>query len=138
MEIFEPYGHAIVVLALIGAMGLVMSPVVGARKAAAGLAPGADPEADYGSSVYRWHRAHQNLVEDTAFFVSVTVAAILAGASPLWVNVLASVFLLARVLMLIVHVRGIGRANAGPRSIVFGLGMASCAGLALLAIAEVF
>lgn len=138
MDGFEAYGHAIVALALIGLMGLLMGPIVGQRKAALGLAPGADPVADYGTAVYRWHRAHQNLSESTGFFVAVTVAAILAGVAPFWVNLFASIFLVARVVMLVVHVRGIGGAQMSLRSMGFGAGMVSCVVLALLAILEVF
>lgn len=137
-EVFDAYGHAVVAMALIGLLGLIMGPIVGRRKATIGLPPGAVPEADYSTAVYRWHRAYQNLSESMGFFVAVTLAAILAGASPFWVNLLASVFLLARLVMLVVHVRGLGRADMSLRSLAFGVGLMAAILLALLAIAEVF
>jgi uncharacterized MAPEG superfamily protein len=137
-EGLEAYGHAIVAMALTGLMGLLMAPLVGQRKAAMGLAPGADPAPDYSTQVYRWHRAYQNLSESMGFFLAATVAAILAGASPFWVNLLASVFLLARLAMLVVHVGGIGRADMSLRSMMFGVGWLAAILLSLLAIAEVF
>ncbi len=138
MDVFAPYGHAIVAMALIGLFGLVMGPLVGRQKAMQGLPPGATPQADYSASAYRWHRAYLNLTESMGFFIAVTLAAILAGASPFWVNLLASVFLVARIAMTVIHVGGLGRADMSLRSVAFGAGLFACVILAMLAIAGVF
>lgn len=138
MDSFASYGHAVVAMALVGLMALVMGPLVGRKKSLAGLAPGAEPAADYSSAVYRWHRAYLNLTESLVGFVAVTLAAMLAGAAPFWVNLLAAVFLVARFAVVVIHVRGIGRADAGLRSLAFGTGLFACICLALFAIAGVF
>lgn len=138
MEQFSLYGHAIVAMAAIGAMQLIMSPLSAMQKTKLGLAPGANPEQEYGSATYRWHRAYGNLAETVGAFVAVTVAAMLAGASPFWVNLLASVFLISRIVMAVVHVKGIGKPDGGARSIAYVVGWAACIGLALLAVFNAF
>lgn len=138
MEHFSEYGHAIVSLAVFAMLGLILSPISAARKADAGVAPGALPAPDYSDPTYRLSRAYMNAMELCGFFTAVTVAAILAGASPFWVNLLASVFLLSRFVMAFVHIRGIGKANLGPRSMIFGLGWVCCLALGVLAIVAAF
>lgn len=138
MDGFDAYGHAIAAMALMAVIVLAIGPVSALRKQAAGLAPGATPPQDYANPAFRWHRAHGNASESMGVFAAVTVAAILAGASPLWVNWLASLFVVARVAMLVLHVGGIGRADVGPRSFAYVAGALCCFGLAGLALAKVF
>lgn len=138
MDIFEPYSHAIVAMAGLGIMQLIMSPLSAMQKTKLGLAPGATPEQDYGSATYRWHRAYGNLAETVGAFVAVTLAAILAGASPFWVNVLASLFLVSRVVMAVVHIKGIGGADQSVRSFAYVFGWAMCIALGVMAIVNAF
>jgi len=138
MEQFAQYGHAIVSMAGMALLTLLFSPLSAIRKTSDGLAPGCQPEADYNSATYRWHRAYSNLTETTGPFGLVVVAAILAGANPLWVNALASAFLVSRVVLAIVHVKGIGKPNMSVRSFTYVFGWIMCIGLAVLAIAAVF
>lgn len=137
MDAFAAYGHAVIAMALTGLMVLVLSPLSAMRKTAAGLAPGATPPQDYDNATYRWHRAYGNLTETAGTFALVTLAAILAGAAPFWVNLFASVFVVARLVMLIVHLRG-GKADMGARSISYVVGALMCIALAIMAIAAVF
>ncbi|MBZ8119640.1 MAPEG family protein [Roseovarius sp. LXJ103] len=138
MDGFDAYTHAIAALAIMGVLVLLIGPVSALKKQATGLASGATPPEDYANSAYRWHRAHGNASENLAIFATVTVAAILAGASPFWVNWLASIFIVARALMLVLHVGGIGRTNIGPRSFAFVAGALCCYGLAGLALVAAF
>ncbi len=138
MEQFAQYGHAIVALAATALFGLILSPLSGMRKQAQGLTPGAQPEADYANPCYRWSRAYLNLSESIGFFVAVVVAAILAGANPFWVNLLASLFFIARVLLAIVHIKGIGKPDMSVRSFTYVAGWLMCLALAIMAIAAVF
>jgi uncharacterized MAPEG superfamily protein len=137
MEQFAEYGHAIVSLAIFPLVGLLLGPVAAARCTAAGYAPGEVPKADYGDASYRLMRAYLNAMEMTGMFTAVTVAAILAGASAWWVNLLASIFLLSRVLVAVIHIGGLGKPNMGPRSIVFVIGWACCLILAIMAVVAV-
>jgi uncharacterized MAPEG superfamily protein len=134
MEQFAQYSHAIVSLAVFALIGLAINPIAAVMKPGQGVTAGAVPPPDYGNVVYRWSRAYLNAAEMAGFFVAVTAAAILAGADPSWVNWLASIFLVSRVLVLIVHVGGFGSENMGPRTIIFVVGWLCCIILALMAI----
>ena len=137
MDQFAAYGHAIVAMAATAILGLLLSPFSALRKTAVGLAPGAQPEADYTSSVYRWHRTYSNLAETMGYFVACAGAAILAGASPFWVNLFASVFFLSRLVLAIVHIKGIGKPDMGIRSFTYVAGWLMCLLLAISAICAV-
>lgn len=134
MEPFAAYSHAIMSLAVFAILGLVLGPVSAARKAGEGVEAGAMPVPDYSSATYRLSRAYMNAVELCGMFTAVTVAAILAGAIPFWVNLLTLVFLASRVAVAVVHIGGFGKANRGTRSFIFIVGWACCIALALLAI----
>lgn len=134
MEPFAAYSHAIVAIAGTAILLLVMSPLSAMKKSARGLAPGATPEQDYTDPCYRWHRAYGNLAESLGAFVAVTVAAILAGASPTWVNLLASIYLVIRLVLAVVHVQGIGKPDMSLRSFIYVAGWLVCLILAVLAI----
>ncbi|MDF1671742.1 MAG: MAPEG family protein [Roseovarius sp.] len=136
MDAFAAYSHAIVAMAATAVMLLIMGPLSAMKKTKLGLAPGATPEADYGSRCYRWHRAFGNLSESIGPFVAVTLAAILAGANPFWVNLLASLFLVARLVLAVVHVNGIGKPDMSVRSYAYVAGLLMClilAGMAIVA-----
>ncbi len=134
MEDFAAYGHAIVAMAGTAIFGLVLSPLSAMRKSAIGLAPGCQPEADYTSAVYRWHRTYANLSETMGYFVACTVAAILAGASPFWVNLFASIFFVSRLVLAVVHIKGLGKPDMSTRSFVYVAGWLMCILLGLMAI----
>ncbi len=138
MEAFAAYGHAIASLAIFTIIAMLMSPITALKKTGEGMPPGATPENAYEDSTYRWNRAYLNATENFGVFAGATVAAILAGADPGWVNTLASVFLLARVLHAVIHIAGIGPKNYGPRTLSYVVGWACCIGLAILALAAVF
>ena len=134
MEGLSEYGHALVAMAGVSVVALLLSPLSAMRKTAAGLAPGAEPEADYDNKTYRFHRCYANLTESIGVFAAVTVAAILAGAAPFWVNTFASIFLAVRILLVFVHINGIGKPDMGLRSFSYVAGWLMCIGLAVLAI----
>lgn len=134
MEPFAPYSHAIAAMAGTAILLLVMSPLSALKKTAQGLAPGATPEQDYANPCYRWHRAYGNLAESIGTFVAVTLAAILAGASPTWVNLLASAYLVIRLVLAVVHIQGIGKPDMSLRSFIYVSGWLVCLILAVLAI----
>ena len=73
-----------------------------------------------------------------AVLVVSAVAAILLGVSPFWVNLLASIALLARVVMLVIHLRGIGKPHSGVRSVAYVVGWACMFILGLIALVAAF
>ena len=138
MGAFAQYGHAIVALASMAAFTLILGPISGMRKRVHGLTPGAEPKADYADPCYRWHRAQQNTAEIIGPFAAVVLAAILAGANPFMVNLLATLFFASRLLLAVVHIKGIGKADMSVRSFTYIAGWLMCIILAILAIAAVF
>ncbi len=138
MEQFAAYGHAIVAMAATAVFGLLVNPFTAVAKMNKGISSGGKPAEDYSDKTYRFDRAYMNLTEIMGFFVAATLAAILAGANPAWVNWLASIFFLARLAHFLVHYAGIGPMNFGPRTFVFVVGWACALIMALMAIVAVF
>ncbi|MCG7519114.1 MAPEG family protein [Ruegeria sp. Ofav3-42] len=124
MEVFSAYSHAIASLVIFTVIILFLSPFSALAKAGKGLAPGATPDQDYSDKAYRLNRAYLNGTETLPAYLTVTVAAILLGASPFWVNLLASVALVSRIVMLVIHMRGIGKPHSGLRSVFYVIGWA--------------
>ncbi|GGH21525.1 Uncharacterized conserved protein, MAPEG superfamily [Cribrihabitans marinus] len=138
MEQFAEYSHALSALVLFAVVVLVMSPFSALAKQGAGLAPGATPKEDYANKAYRLNRAYLNGCETLPAFLTVVLAAILAGASPFWVNLLASLALLARLVMLFVHLQGVGKPQSGVRTFAYVGGWACMLLLAVLALVAIF
>lgn len=123
MEPFAAYGHALASVALFALIVMVFSPLSAIQKAKRGLAPGAEPAADYGDLAYRLHRVFSNGTDSLAIFVAVTGVSVLAGANPFWVNLLAAAALVSRVAMIVLHAGAIGKADNGARSIAYVVGL---------------
>lgn len=131
MEQFSAYGHAIASLAVWSLIVAVLTGLSTRGRAAEKRCACGKPVRDYSDPAYRSERAFMNAVETSGPFIAATVAAILAGAAPVWVNLLASVFVVARIVMAYVH---IGTTNQPLRSAFWGLGSVCILGLAILAI----
>lgn len=138
MEQFAAYGHAIVSIAIWILIVQLLSAWVGATKANAGMVPGSVPEADYGNKDYRIHRAYENSVANLAVLTSAVVIAVLAGASPFWVNLLASVAVVARIVMVYVHIQAIGKPTQGIRTFIFVFHWALILAIAVMAAFKAF
>ena len=135
MEIFDAYSHA---LAAMGGYALVMM-VLGAMSTVGRSADNrcacGQPKRDYDDVVYRRGRAFMNSVETVGPFVAAVMAAMLTGGSPFWVNLLASIFLVARVATAFIH---IGTTNQALRSATWGVGAVCIAALAVIGIVGAF
>ena len=116
MEQFSEYGHALVAVAICAVMAQVLNALTGIKKHNQGLTPGKGLEPDFGDPVYRLERTYMNSMETLPFFAVLVFAAILAGASPFWVNVGASVGLLSRIAQNYVFLKGIGKPYNGIRT----------------------
>jgi len=139
MELASLYGHAIVAIVIYAFAANIMNAAVGINKGNANMEPGADFEpAGYDNPKWRLDRAYMNTIEMGMFSIALIVGAILSGASPFWVNLLASVVLVLRFATLFVYMRGIGKAYGGIRT-GFAVLTAICnLGLLLLALVAVF
>ncbi|WP_424976926.1 MAPEG family protein [Leisingera sp. S232] len=138
MESFAEYSHALAALAIFTLITLALSPLSAFAKQKAGHVPGATPQDDYADQAYRLNRAYLNACETLPAFLTVTLVAVLAGAAPFWVNLLASLALAARIIMVFIHIKGIGKSHSGPRTVFYVAGWACMVGLAILASAAVF
>lgn len=135
MDMFETYGHAIVALALWAVLVCVLSLLSTVGRTPEGRCECGKPKRNYSDPAYRRERAFMNAIEGAGPFIAVTVAAILAGATPFVVNLLASVYLLARIGMAFVHIR---TENQPARSLFFAVGLFSILGQAINVIVAVF
>ncbi len=79
-----------------------------------------------------------NSVETLTFFAALVFAAIIAGASPFWVNLLASLGLVLRIGQNYVFIRGIGKPYSGIRTRLATLSAVANAGLFVLILVAVF
>lgn len=138
MELFAEYGHAIASVVIFTLIILFLSPLSALAKQGKGLAPGATPEQDYSDKAYRLNRAYLNGTETLPAYAAITVAAILMGVSPFWVNLLASVVLVSRLVMLFVHIRGIGKPHSGLRSVLYVVGWACMFVMGIMALVAAF
>jgi len=138
LEQFAQYNHAILSIAIWILVVQLLSAWVGASKAKAGVTPGATPEPDYSSKVFRIHRAYENAVANLSVLVAAVVIAIFSGATPFWVNLLASVAVLARLVMVVVHIQGMGRATQGLRTAIFVFHWALILAITVLAVVAIF
>lgn len=116
MEQFAAYGHALVSLVLFGLMTQILNAMTGIRKGSLNMGPGEIYKTDYSDESYRLDRAYMNSVETIGFYAVLVIAAILAGASPFWVNLLAVLGLLLRIGQNVSMIRGIGKAYGGVRT----------------------
>ncbi|MGB3407365.1 MAG: MAPEG family protein [Jannaschia sp.] len=126
-EAFAPYAHAIASLALWSLIILTLG-LLSTVGRTSDRAPCGKPVRDYANPVYRRERAFANALENSGPFVAATVAAILVGASPFWTNMLASIFIVARIVMAFVHIR---TENQPMRSAFYAVGLFCTIGLAL-------
>lgn len=131
MTEFAAYSHAIASLGLWAILSIILAGVSLRGRTPEGRCDCGKPKRDYADPVYRADRAFMNAVENSGPFVAATVAAMLAGAAPFWVNVFASVFLVSRIAMAIVH---IGTENQPLRSAMFVIGWVCMIALALMAV----
>ncbi|MBB3993726.1 putative MAPEG superfamily protein [Sulfitobacter undariae] len=132
---FEAYNHAIAALALWAVLVSVLAGYSTTGRTAEKRCDCGKPKRDYSDPAYRRERAFMNAVENSGPFIAVTVAAILVGAAPFWVNLFASLFIAARVAMAIVH---IATVNQPARSLFFAFGLLMIAAQAVLVLLAAF
>ncbi len=135
MEAFDAYSHAIASLAVWAIIVPVLAALSTRGRTAEDRCDCGKPKRDYSNVWYRSERAFMNAVEASGPFVAATVAAILAGAAPMWVNIFASVFVIARIVVAYVH---IGTTNQGLRSAVWSVGAVCTLALAGMALVAAF
>lgn len=81
--------------------------------------PGMPLQFDHSKLSFRAIRTYQNSAESFPAFLAAVLVAVAAGASPLVVNSVCGIYLLARILFWAFYYGGIGRIAGGPRTIAF-------------------
>ncbi|MDU9002657.1 MAPEG family protein [Sedimentitalea todarodis] len=132
METFGAYGPVLASVALFAVVVMLFSPLSALQKGKQGLAPGAEPAADYSDLAYRLHRVFENGTDTLSIFLATAGIAVLAGASPFWINLLAALTLASRLFMIFVHVAAIGSPHNGLRSIAYVVGWVCMLAMAIL------
>ena len=133
----EAYGLGITSLLIFVLINLVQGALVGAQKAGANMAPGAEPSSDYDDNIYRANRSHQNGVEVMAAAGIALIIAMLVGVSAFWVNLLMAIFLVTRILYILVYAQKIGKPAQGTRTMVYVAGWATLVILCVMSIFKV-
>ena len=137
MEFVQPYGAGIICLMIFVIITLMHGGYVGYQKADAKIKAGSEPDLDYGTVVYRSHRAHQNAAENMGAITAALVFAVLAGASAFWVNWLMLAFLILRVVYLVIYMTGTGKEAQGPRTFAYVASWAINIAIAVMAMLAV-
>lgn len=119
MDSFAAYAPALASVAIFAVVVMLFSPLSAIQKGKQGLAPGAEPAADYSDLAYRLHRVFENGTDTLSIFVATAGVAILAGANPFWINLLAGLTLASRLIMIFLHVAAVGNPHNGPRSFAY-------------------
>ncbi len=132
MQDFASYGWALAAVALYAVMAQVLNAATGIRKGKLKMVPGAHHTPDFANPSYRLDRTYMNSVEMMVFYTALVITAIMAGADPLWVNLLAVLGLVFRVMANVIYLRGIGGQYGGLRTGLIVGASAVNIGLALL------
>ena len=135
MEQFSEYGHALASMAGFALLLVVLSAMSVSGRSSDQRCDCGLVKRDYSNVVYRRGRAFMNAVETTGPFMLALGAAMLTGANPFWVNLLASLFLLARIAVAAVH---IGTTNQSARSALWSVSILCVLGLAGLGFVSAF
>ena len=135
LEIFAPYSHALASLGIWAILVSVLAALSTVGRTAEGRCDCGKPKRNYSDPVYRRERAFMNAIEGSGPFIAATLAAILVGASPFWVNIFASVFIVARLAMAYVH---IATENQPLRSAAFSVGLLCILCLSIMALVGAF
>lgn len=128
---------ALMVLVLAVLIQALFAGVIGLSKAGGEL-PGVPLQGDHRSLNFRVLRTYANSTENLPAFAVALLLAVLAGASPKWVNLLAALHVGFRLAFWGIYYSGVGKVAGGPRTISYVLGwminliLAVVAGVALM------
>ena len=124
-EWLVPYMFTVWALGMSGALLLIQLLVVDLAGIKARHRPGTPVEADHGDFLFRATRAHANTNESIAAFILLVLFGVLSAASPIWLNALSWVYVVARVAHMVCYYAGFQL----PRSVAFGVGLVALFGM---------
>ena len=129
-EWLVPYMSTVWALGVSGALLLIQLLVVDLAGIKARHRPGTPVEADHGDFLFRATRAHANTNESIAAFVLLVLFGVLSAASPIWLNALSWVYVVARVAHMVCYYAGFQL----PRSVAFGVGLVALFGMLIVGV----
>lgn len=126
-----PYASTIWAMGIMGGLLLVQLVVLDVAGIKAGHVPGAAVGGDHADFFFRATRAHANTNESLAAFILLALFGILLGAAPGWLNLLATVYVAARVAHMLCYYAGISVL----RSLAFVVALAALLGMLVIGVA---
>lgn len=129
-ELLAAYGPAVTAAVVLAALILVQVLVADVAGIKARHVPGMPVTEGHGSFLFRSVRALGNTNETLGLFLLLMGCALLLQASPTWVNILAWVYVGARIAHTASYYARFGRT----RGVVFGIGLTAQAGLLLVCV----
>lgn len=124
MQDFASYGWALAAVALYAVMAQVLNVATGMKKRALKMSLGDTHAPDASDPAYRLDRTYTHSIELMVFFAALVLTSIMAGADPLYVNVLAVLGLLLRVASNVIYLGGMSVDHSKFRT---GLSIGSAA-----------
>ena len=135
MDGFEVYSQALASLSGFAVLMIVLGALSTVGRSADNRCDCGQVKRDYSDPAYRRGRAFANAIEIAGPFAMATLVAILTGGNPFWVKLFASVFLLARIAMAVVHIR----TEIQPlRSVFWAIGTVCVTALAVIGVIGAF
>ncbi|MFK7875132.1 MAG: MAPEG family protein [Paracoccaceae bacterium] len=102
---FQLYSHAMAAAAGFAILMMILGMLSTIGRSSENRCACGQVKRNYSDPAYRRGRAFANAQEIAGPFVMALSAAVLMGGAPFWVNTFASVFLLGRIAMAIVHIQ---------------------------------
>lgn len=139
LELIQPYSTALfclIVLILVVCVQSFTSVYVNLLKREG--TPGKIVEGGHDDSFWRCYRVHQNSLENFSPFAATVFAGVLVGASAGWINALAVIHVIARLVHWVVYTKGIGAVAAGPRTISYVIGFTANIVMAIVVLLAIF
>ncbi len=128
---------ALMLLILAVLVQAFLAGVIGLNKSGGEL-PGVPLQGNHANLNFRVLRTYGNSVENLPVFTATLLLAIIASASPKWVNALAAIHVAFRLLFWGVYYSGIGKVAGGPRTIAYVLGWFTNLALAVITTVALF
>ena len=117
---FSDYSLALTALTLLCFIICIQSVIAGAiGLGKSNEEPGLPLKGSHNDFSFRTLRTYANSVENLPMFGLIVLLAIFIGVEPKWVNWLAVIHVVCRVLYWAIYYSGIGKVEGGPRTITY-------------------
>ncbi len=118
---YQPALVALIILCLAVLIQSFLAGILGLGKS--DEEPGKPLKGTHNDLSFRILRTYANSTENLSMFGLTVFLAIVAGVSPAWVNWLAGVHVVIRLLYWAIYYSGIGKVAGGPRTMAYASGL---------------